>query len=369
MVDSHIIPVPAASGGGPEVLIEVKQDGAQPLDVRLVACDGEKVYVGKIKQRQIAKIKGKSYKGSDGEWHAILSHFLLRKQPEGDEARILDNLRMVYSLKDNDLELTIRRDVQGIKVTLGETALSEDDSDEAAINPFEWAQSAAEGHTFALKEVEGLKARLAGEKSIIAKLNAQLEDFIKTKNEAETAMLQQFMALLNEKKRKIRDQQRLLAGAKVDKSTASAVKATREATRPRKAGPSRASKRKATAKAKDVQPESESEEMELDQPKEEEAEEEAEEDEIPEAVTPDRSTDDETEDEAPSMSSAPQPRAKSAEIGTAKTAVAQSNEGIELPPRRELPFGRGKTRTVPPRKPAPPPPADDDDDETEDEEL
>jgi hypothetical protein len=51
----------------------------------------------------------------------------------------------------------------------------------------------------------------------IDKLNAQLEDFIKTKHEAETAMLQRFMELLNEKKRKIRDQSRLLAGAKVDK--------------------------------------------------------------------------------------------------------------------------------------------------------
>lgn len=32
-------------------------------------------------------------------------------------------------------------------------------------------------------------------------------------------MLQQFMELLNEKKRKIRDQNRLLASAKVDKDT------------------------------------------------------------------------------------------------------------------------------------------------------
>jgi hypothetical protein len=32
-------------------------------------------------------------------------------------------------------------------------------------------------------------------------------------------MLQQFMQLLNEKKRKIRDQSRLLAGAKVEKPT------------------------------------------------------------------------------------------------------------------------------------------------------
>jgi methionyl-tRNA synthetase len=63
-----------------------------------------------------------------------------------------------------------------------------------------------------------LKATANTEQNTIAKLNAQLDDFIKTKNETETAMLQQFMELLNEKKRKIRDQSRLLATAKVDSS-------------------------------------------------------------------------------------------------------------------------------------------------------
>lgn len=64
-----------------------------------------------------------------------------------------------------------------------------------------------------------MRARIDNEKDVITKLNAQLDDFIRTKNEAETAMLQQFMELLNEKKRKIRDQSRLLATARVDKST------------------------------------------------------------------------------------------------------------------------------------------------------
>lgn len=68
-----------------------------------------------------------------------------------------------------------------------------------------------------------MKARIDSEKDTITKLNAQLDDFIRTKNESETAMLQQFMELLNEKKRKIRDQSRLLAGAQVDKSTGTSL--------------------------------------------------------------------------------------------------------------------------------------------------
>ena len=74
-------------------------------------------------------------------------------------------------------------------------------------------------HRQTLAQMADLQARINSEQETIAKLNAQLEDFIKTKNETETAMLQQFMELLNEKKRKIRDQSRLLAGAKIDKDS------------------------------------------------------------------------------------------------------------------------------------------------------
>lgn len=98
---------------------------------------------------------------------------------------------------------------------MGEIVLPEDD--EFEFNPFEWAQASAMAHAKTLQQVVNLKDQVKSEQHTLAKLNAQLDDFIKTKNDTETAMLQQFMQLLNEKKRKIRDQSRLLAGAKVDK--------------------------------------------------------------------------------------------------------------------------------------------------------
>lgn len=100
---------------------------------------------------------------------------------------------------------------------MGEILLKQDDDFE--FNPFEWAQVSAMAHRQTLAQMADLQARISSEQETIAKLNAQLEDFIKTKNETETAMLQQFMELLNEKKRKIRDQSRLLAGAKIDKES------------------------------------------------------------------------------------------------------------------------------------------------------
>jgi septal ring factor EnvC (AmiA/AmiB activator) len=103
-----------------------------------------------------------------------------------------------------------------VQVTLGEVVLPEDD--EFEFNPFVWAQTSATAHAQTLQQLNDLKARVSSEQDTIAKLNAQLDDFIKTKDETETAMLQQFMELLNEKKKKIRDQSRLLAGAKIDKT-------------------------------------------------------------------------------------------------------------------------------------------------------
>jgi septal ring factor EnvC (AmiA/AmiB activator) len=90
--------------------------------------------------------------------------------------------------------------------------------DDFEFNPFEWAQTSAKAHAQTLQELAELKTKANTEQDTVAKLNAQLDDFIKTKDETETAMLQQFMQLLNEKKRKIRDQSRLLATAKVDSS-------------------------------------------------------------------------------------------------------------------------------------------------------
>src|SRR4051794_7674138 len=71
-----------------------------------------------VKQRDIGQLKKKA--ATDEEWEFILSHFLLQEQPGGEKARCLDNVHMEYSPeKSGNVQLIIRRDVQGIKV--GET--------------------------------------------------------------------------------------------------------------------------------------------------------------------------------------------------------------------------------------------------------
>lgn len=41
----HIIPVAAANDSDPVVVVDVRQNGSHPLDVRLVGCEGENPYV------------------------------------------------------------------------------------------------------------------------------------------------------------------------------------------------------------------------------------------------------------------------------------------------------------------------------------
>ena len=64
-----------------------------------------------------------------------------------------------------------------------------------------------------------LRSQLEEQQDAVAKLTAQLEELAHAKREHETALLDKFRLLLNAKKQKIRDQQRLLAGAQVDRET------------------------------------------------------------------------------------------------------------------------------------------------------
>jgi hypothetical protein len=69
--------------------------------------------------RQLDRLQHK-FKGTSAEWESILSHFLLPHQFDHDHERnraLLQGVRMVYVLNNAALKLSIRQDVQGIKVS------------------------------------------------------------------------------------------------------------------------------------------------------------------------------------------------------------------------------------------------------------
>jgi hypothetical protein len=221
----------------------------------------------------------------------------------------------------------------------------------------------------------------------VTELNQQLEDLIKAKSEHEDALLQKFASLINSKKLKIRDQQRLLSTAKVDETIGKSVREARSSTA-RRAGPSRKGKRKANGTS---EPSSESEDgfeaMPVDDPDDKEEREEM----VREEETP-QPTDDETEseeeqpkeqtvdrrsgasigDSGKSKSKAPErpPEKAGHALRSASKDSGDEQEPEAPPPRRELPFAKrtGKAESKSSASEAKPAaPAQADDDETDDE--
>lgn len=91
--------------------------------------------------------------------------------------------------------------------------MEHDESQE--IELFDWAGLSSKLAADALNETAHLTTRYRSQEQTIADLNQKLDDLIRAKKDHEEAMLEKFRELLNAKKLKIRDQQRLLDGVKV----------------------------------------------------------------------------------------------------------------------------------------------------------
>ncbi len=159
-------------------------------------------------------MRTKNYQGSNEEWNNILSWVFLRRRLEGRNAEALLGLETVASIVGAQLTITLRKNIGGITQRLGTIALKQDESQDVEL--FEWTSKAVGAATTLETEVASLSAKYRTQQETLVKLNIQLEDLIRAKEEHEEVLLEKFMELLNTKKLKIRDQQRLLAGAKVE---------------------------------------------------------------------------------------------------------------------------------------------------------
>ena len=91
-------------------------------------------------------------------------------------------------------------------------------TDEEEVPLDEWTARAVELLDLAEAENEQLKKNVHGLKQTISNLHDQLQGLTEAKLQHDNSLLHNFSEILNSKKLKIRDQQRLLAGAKVDPS-------------------------------------------------------------------------------------------------------------------------------------------------------
>jgi len=228
---------------------------------------------------------------------------------------------------------------------LGSISLKRDPSLLDQLDLFAWCSTAARAAASANADLASLTAKLATHQTEVQKLQTQLDDLVTAKTHHETELLAKFAQLLNAKKVKIRDQQRLLAAAKLDRGTATAVEASR-ANGARRAGVSRTGKRKAAAPAREDAVENVSDDesdgfdgMDVDIPARKEAGEED------DRATPERSDLDKTEDEdeEPRVVQA-RKKGVGARGKVLERDMSDGGDGVP-PPRRELPFAKRKTRS------------------------
>ncbi|KAL8773894.1 MAG: hypothetical protein Q9209_001324 [Squamulea sp. 1 TL-2023] len=347
MHSDHVLRISRSDSPTDHILLNTSSNGSSSLDLQLLATEGREPYRKTLKHSRISKYRAKSNHLSESQWETLLRSTLLQERASDRDnpgARdVIKDLEIVASISNSKLTITFRKSISGIHQKLGELSLSRDP--EAGINVLDWANTAILRAESLETEAETLRQKLAEQTAIAQKLNQQFEELIQAKKEHEDALLTKCAILINEKKAKIRDQQRLLAAAKVDPKKLKAVKAARQPAPPshRSPKPSAKGKRKASARASSDEDEDGFEDNRIkSEPVAEEEQPDSED------VTPGHSDLDETEDEVdsadlysvPAPSTAKGKMTETLEIngGTTRDGVLEEGEDVDLPPRRELPF-------------------------------
>ncbi|KAI9852052.1 MAG: hypothetical protein M1838_002021 [Thelocarpon superellum] len=197
------------------LLLHVSSNGPSSLDLQLVATEGVHPYVGSVQHGRVSALRAKNAMVTDDEWETVLSTLLRSSGRDQEARRGIEGVEMTASVTEGvDATVTIRKNVGGITQRLGTISLGHDEAQE--IELFDWAGLAAEEASSARVDVMALMTRYRAQEKQVQQLTRQLDDLIKAKKEHEDTLLQKCRELLNRKKLKIRDQQRLLQGAILD---------------------------------------------------------------------------------------------------------------------------------------------------------
>ncbi|KAK5462415.1 hypothetical protein LTS15_002127 [Exophiala xenobiotica] len=351
------------------ILVRVSQkEGGHDLDLDLLATDGDAAYTGKIRQRSLKKQRARNYEGSDDDWNAIVCHvFGTGTGPKINSVQ-KENLDVECFVSGKDprstLTISLRNKVEDITQQLGSIELpqTEDTND---IDLFGWAIQAIDRRDELEENTIFLQEAAKAKNDIVTNLHKQIDELVNAKAEHEQQLLAKFTALLNEKKLKIRNLQRVLSTAQADPKKLKELQSAmgREAPSNGRRGTKRLAQEQDEGSDESEGFESMDVDAVVNNPEEPVS---------PESgrSTPEpEDTDDEDEDlDAPSTAvSRP----------TTRGTDSRKKAPTPLPPRRELPFQRksgGKKDEAaeePKKAHTPPTAADDGDEETasEDDEL
>ena len=244
MAMQQILRLPRTDKTSEHVLLNITKTGSRGLDLKLIGTDQEHLYHAQIKESDIKNLQTSNYGGNLEEWKTILSYLLLHEREEGLLPEVLHGLEIVAAISGETVTITLRKNIKGITQRLGVIKLDVDDEREE-VSAFEWVDVAVAASDGLQTQLDELQASMTSQQEQVTKLSAQLDDLVKAKKEHEDELLAKFAALLNAKKLKIRDQQRLLAGAKIDPKVEASVREARSGDRSsQQPGPSRPKKRK-----------------------------------------------------------------------------------------------------------------------------
>ncbi|KAK6583608.1 hypothetical protein PZA11_003338 [Diplocarpon coronariae] len=336
------------------ILLHVSSAGRHHLDLKLIGTENESLFSVELKHNQTSELRSKTI--DQAEWETVLLSVLLGIDLDGVSVAVAEDIEAVARV-DAKITIIIQRNIEGITQKLGSISLSEDPG---AIDLFEWCGIAIEAKNSLVQELSASKSKLDEKDALIKKLEQSLAEMATLKNQNETQLLEKFSLLLNEKKLKIRDQQRLLHTSNVDPRAVETIGPTRLALRSQPAGASRKGKRKTSEAAEDEDSNNDFVKMEIDNETEPA-------DYDGEKRQDDSNTDEETaleseedEDLAPPQKKTFE-KAKPAECSHT-TRENRTPEATNTPPKREFSFTRLAAK-------APAPANEESETEDEDDEL
>ncbi|PHH71086.1 hypothetical protein CDD80_5534 [Ophiocordyceps camponoti-rufipedis] len=184
------------------LLVQASSAGPEPLDLKLVATEGAAPYVSSLRHSRVASLRSQRCPVSEQEWEQILGAVLRREQ--------VDHVEVLASVPSGGpVTITIRKQVKGITQPLG--VIKFHHNQDLRIELFPWCTQSLDDLADKTEAVASLVAQTQSLDAEVAGLRAQLETLMQAKKEDETALLLKFRDLLNEKKVKIREQQKIIS--------------------------------------------------------------------------------------------------------------------------------------------------------------
>ena len=106
------------------MLVHVASSGPLPLDLTVIATEGESPYIKAMKQAHLKDLRAKNYQGTDDEWFQIVSLVLGQRSVPVDDSGWSSGVEATASIagsedEGKELIITIRKKVQKITVSEG----------------------------------------------------------------------------------------------------------------------------------------------------------------------------------------------------------------------------------------------------------